>query len=29
MMPAYAKGRHVFVEERTKKLIEYAETASL
>ncbi|MBR1592703.1 MAG: indolepyruvate ferredoxin oxidoreductase subunit alpha [Ruminococcus sp.] len=25
MMPAYAKGRHVFVEERTKKLTEYAE----
>ncbi|HOC34768.1 MAG TPA: thiamine pyrophosphate-dependent enzyme, partial [Ruminococcus flavefaciens] len=29
MMPAYAKGRHVFVEERTKKLIEFAETCSL
>lgn len=29
MMPAFAKGRHVFVEERTKKLIEYAETSSL
>lgn len=29
MMPAFAKGRHVFVEERTKKLAEYAETASL
>ena len=29
MMPAYAKGRHVFVEERTKKLIEFAETTSL
>ena len=29
MMPAYAKGRHVFVEERTKKLIEYAETSPL
>jgi len=25
MMPAYAKGRHVFVEERTQKLTEYAE----
>ena len=24
MMPAMAKGRHVFVEERTKKLMEYA-----
>lgn len=29
MMPAYAKGRHVFVEERTAKLTEYAETTSL
>lgn len=29
MMPAFAKGRHVFVEERTKKLTEYAETSSL
>lgn len=29
MMPAYAKGRHVFVEERTKKLIEYGETSPL
>ena len=29
MMPAYAKGRHVFVEERTKKLVEYAETSPL
>lgn len=29
MMPAYAKGRHVFVEERTKKLTEYAETSPL
>lgn len=29
MMPAFAKGRHVFVEERTKKLIEYAETSPL
>lgn len=29
MMPAFAKGRHVFVEERTKKLIEFAETSSL
>jgi len=29
MMPAAAKGRHVFVEERTKKLVEYAETSPL
>ena len=29
MMPANAKGRHVVVEERTKKLIEYAETAPI
>lgn len=29
MMPAFAKARHVFVEERTKKLIEYAETSTL
>lgn len=29
MMPAFAKGRHVFVEERTNKLIEYAETSML
>ena len=29
MMPAYAKGRHIFVEERTKKLTEYAETSPL
>lgn len=29
MMPAYAKGRHVFVEERTEKLREYAETSPL
>lgn len=29
MMPAYAKGRHVFVEERTEKLTAYAETSSL
>lgn len=29
MMPAYAKGRHVVVEERTKKLIEYGETSPL
>lgn len=29
MMPAFARGRHVFVEERTKKLIEYAEKSSL
>lgn len=27
MLPANAKGRHVFVEERTKKLIELAESA--
>lgn len=29
MMPAYAKTKHVFVEERTVKLAEYAETSSL
>lgn len=29
MMPAAARGRHVFVEERTKKLTEYAETSPL
>jgi len=29
MMPAFARGRHVFVEERTAKLTEYAETSSL
>ena len=29
MMPAMAKARHVLVEERTKKLIEYAETSPL
>lgn len=29
MMPAFAKGRHVFVEERTLKLTEYAETSPL
>jgi indolepyruvate ferredoxin oxidoreductase alpha subunit len=29
MMPAMAKGRHVVVEERTAKLIEYAETSPL
>ncbi|MBR0443510.1 MAG: hypothetical protein IIX15_04140 [Clostridia bacterium] len=29
MMPAMAKGRHVLVEERTKKLIEYAETSPI
>ncbi len=29
MMPAFARGRHVFVEERTKKLREYAETSPL
>lgn len=29
MLPAFAKGRHVFVEERTKKLIEYAENSGI
>lgn len=29
MLPAFAKGRHIFVEERTKKLTEYAETSGL
>jgi indolepyruvate ferredoxin oxidoreductase alpha subunit len=29
MMPANAKGRHVFVEERTRKLREYSETSPL
>ena len=29
MMPAMARGRHVLVEERTKKLSEYAETSPL
>lgn len=29
MMPAFARGRHVFVEERTMKLVEYAETSPL
>ncbi len=29
MMPAFAKGRHVVVEERTQKLTEYAETSPL
>lgn len=29
MMPAYARGRHVFVEERTKRLVEFAETSPL
>lgn len=29
MMPAFAKGRHVFVEERTLNLTEYAETSPL
>ncbi len=29
MMPAFARGRHVVVEERTKKLTEYAETSPL
>ena len=29
MMPAFARGRHVFVEERTAKLTEYAEASPL
>ncbi len=29
MMPSMARGRHVFVEERTQKLIEYAEASPL
>ncbi|MBQ9956527.1 MAG: indolepyruvate ferredoxin oxidoreductase subunit alpha [Ruminococcus sp.] len=29
MMPAFARGRHVFVEVRTRKLTEYAETSPL
>lgn len=29
MMPAFAKPKHVMVEERTRKLIEYAETAAI
>lgn len=29
MMPAYAKAKHVVVEERTAKLVEYAETTPL
>lgn len=29
MMPAYARGRHVVVEERTQKLVEYAENTPL
>lgn len=29
MMPAFARGRHVFVEERTKRLTEYAEKSPL
>lgn len=29
MMPAFARGRHIFVEERTKKLTEYAEKSPL
>lgn len=29
MLPAFAKKRHVFVEERTNKLIEYAETSCI
>ncbi len=29
MMPAYARGKHVFVEERTNMLVEYAESSIL
>lgn len=29
MLPAFAKGRHIFVEERIRKLTEYAETSPL
>lgn len=29
MMPGFARGRHVVVEERTKKLVEYAESSPL
>lgn len=29
MLPAFAKGRHVFVEQRTEKLIEFAETTEI
>lgn len=29
MLPAFARARHVFVEERTQKLIEYAETSGI
>jgi len=29
MLPAFARGRHVFVEERTKKLTAWAETADI
>ena len=29
MMPAMAKGRHIAVEERTKKLLEFAETSGI
>ena len=29
MMPGFARGRHVVVEERTKKLVEYAENSPL
>lgn len=29
MLPAFAKKRHIYIEERTKKLIEYAETSSI
>ncbi|NLP26621.1 MAG: indolepyruvate ferredoxin oxidoreductase subunit alpha [Clostridiales bacterium] len=29
MMPAMARGRHIFVEERTQKLIEFSETSKL
>ena len=29
MMPAMARGRHIFVEERTQKLVEFSETSKL
>ena len=29
MMPAYARGKHVFVEERANKLVEYAESSPI
>ena len=29
MIPAFARGKHVIVEERTRKLVEYAETSPL